>query len=189
MSSLKREEIVDHAFKVLYKEGFHATGVDRLMQETGISKRTLYKYFRSKEELIIATVQHYQKLTFNTLESELSKRCKDPRSKLLAIFDLREEALARGDYSGCFATNAFLEYDGKYNEIEAASGGFMIKMNELLLRLCTDAKFINPGKLARQIAVILEGTIVLGQCLKDASLVSDARAVVEMLLDSSNKLK
>ena len=187
MSTAKRDEIVDHAFKVLYKEGFHATGVDRLLERTGISKRTLYKYFRSREDLILATISHYEMLTFTALGAELSKRCSDPTCKVLALFDLREEALARGDYSGCFATNARLEYDGKHREIEAASSSFLGKLEELLVELCREAKFENPELLARQIAVILEGTIVLGQCRRDASVVVAAREIVRVLLRTTPK--
>ena len=56
--SAKKQDIIRLAYDVFYKHGFHATGVDKLLNDSGISKRTMYKYFRSKEELIAATIAH-----------------------------------------------------------------------------------------------------------------------------------
>ena len=58
-TSTKRQEIIDAAYRCFYDGGFHATGVDTVMADTGISKRTLYKYFPSKEHLIEAVLEHY----------------------------------------------------------------------------------------------------------------------------------
>ena len=55
----KKLEIVKWAFDRFYKGGFHATRVDAAIAGSGISKRTIYKYFTSKEELIEAVLRLY----------------------------------------------------------------------------------------------------------------------------------
>jgi AcrR family transcriptional regulator len=49
-----REHIINTAIELFLKYGYHATGVDRIISEAGVSKKTLYTHFRSKEELLIA---------------------------------------------------------------------------------------------------------------------------------------
>ena len=57
MRPSKRDELVRKALGIFYRQGFHATGMDLLVAETGISKTTMFKHFRSKEELILAVLQ------------------------------------------------------------------------------------------------------------------------------------
>ncbi len=56
MASSKRGQLVDTALKLFYRDGFHARGIDRILAEPGVAKVTLYKHFRSKDELILATL-------------------------------------------------------------------------------------------------------------------------------------
>ena len=55
MTSRKREQLLSTAVDLFYREGYHATGIDRILAESGVAKMTLYKHFRSKDELIMAT--------------------------------------------------------------------------------------------------------------------------------------
>jgi AcrR family transcriptional regulator len=41
MASSKREELVDTARRLFYENGIHATGIDRILAEAGVSKMTL----------------------------------------------------------------------------------------------------------------------------------------------------
>lgn len=182
----KRDEIILQAFQVFYKHGFHASGVDSLLADSGISKRTLYKYFSSKEELIEATIEHYRNHTLTAMVEELTRRSSNPKEKLLAIFDIRREALEAGDYSGCFAINAKLEYEGRSPDIEAACAGFLNRLEQFIGTLCIEAKCKNPETMARQIMLILEGTIIYGQSQHDPEIAIAAKEIVKMLLKNSS---
>ena len=50
----KREGLITTAVDLFAKQGFHANGIDTILEQSGVAKRTLYMHFRSKEELIIA---------------------------------------------------------------------------------------------------------------------------------------
>lgn len=178
----KRNEIVRQAYEVFYKKGFHATAVDRVLADSGISKRTVYKYFRSKEELIVATIAHYRHITFEAIAEELEKRTSDPKQKILAIFDLKREALERGEYSGCFAINAKLEYEGKEPEIEAACAVFLDDLGSFIDQLCKQARFKNPNKVMKKIMILLEGAIVYGQAQRDPQIAQLAKDMAVELL-------
>lgn len=181
----KRSEIVQQAYAVFFEQGCHATAVDRLLENSGISKRTLYKYFRSKEELVAAAVEYYRDKTFATVCAALDQRCTDPREKIVAVFDLRREILEAGDFSGCFAINAGLEYDGKDAAIQAACTSFVDRFEKLFLELCQAAGLRDPAITTRQLMVLLEGTIVYGQAKRDPAVASAARAMATLLLASA----
>ena len=57
MASSKRDQLIDTALTLFYRDGFHATGIDRILAESGVAKMTLYKHFKSKDELIEAALQ------------------------------------------------------------------------------------------------------------------------------------
>ena len=57
MRASRRDHLVDRAADLFYREGFHATGIDRVLAEAGVAKMTLYKHFGSKEALILATLR------------------------------------------------------------------------------------------------------------------------------------
>lgn len=56
MRPTKREQLLATAERLFYEEGFHATGVDRVIAEAGVARMTLYKHFPSKEALVEATL-------------------------------------------------------------------------------------------------------------------------------------
>lgn len=178
----KRQQIIAAAYKVFYESGFHAAGVDRLLANTGISKRTLYKHFRSKEELIAATISHYQQETFNALAAELGKRAKDPKQKILEIFRLKKEAFEQGDFTGCFATNAKLEFEGKHPIIEQSCTTYVRSVEGYIGALCQEAKIPNPKAAASKLVMLLQGAIVYTQSSHNPKAIDNALALAKDIL-------
>ena len=70
MSASKRDELVREALKVFYRDGFGATGMDKLVKETGVSKTSMYKHFRSKDELMDMLRQRRAGATQSDAESD-----------------------------------------------------------------------------------------------------------------------
>jgi AcrR family transcriptional regulator len=186
----KRDEIVRTAYETFYKHGFHATGIERLLADTGISKRTLYKHFRSKEDLIVAAIAHYQDTLFGALPGELRRLAgDDPKGQLLAIFDLRREAFEREDFTGCFAINAKVEFEGKHAGVETACVRFSRDLEMLMRELGELAGYSDPPQIARQLALLLEGTIIYAQIHRDASVAVTARDTAAAILAAAPKRK
>ena len=85
MTSRKREQLLSTAVDLFYREGYHATGIDRILAESGVAKMTLYKHFRSKDELIMAALEvRRQRTAERMLEAEARLQ---PRAVILAVFD------------------------------------------------------------------------------------------------------
>ena len=184
-NTLKRLEIVQTAFDSFYQNGFHTTGVDAVMADSGISKRTIYKYFRSKEELVAATIAYYESVIFGRLPYELSKRHKDPKKQILSLFDLKAEEFVQDDFNGCLAINAKVEFEGIDSDIEAACSGFYTKLESYVADLCAAAKLKSPKNLAHQIILLFAGAVVMGQMHHDADAPNVAKDMVKTLLKAA----
>lgn len=181
----KRDEIIRTAFDSFYQNGFHTTGVDAVMADSGISKRTIYKYFRSKEELVAATIAYYESVIFDRLPDELARRHKDPQKQILSLFDLKAEEFALGDFNGCLAINAKIEFDGFDHPIEDACSGFYAKLEAYVADLCSAAKLKSPKSLAQQIVILFAGSVVMGKMHHNAETPNVAKKIVKMLLGAA----
>lgn len=180
--SSKRQDIVRAAREAFYRLGFRATAVDRVLADSGISKRTVYKHFRSKEELIAAVVRDYEELTLQDIEAALAP-LPTPREKILSIFDMREDVISAGDITGCLAINARLEFRDTDEAIADAACSFHRRLGEMFQRLCAEAGCRDPQQAGQQMLVLMMGTIVAGQSLKDPAVAQAARAAAAVLLD------
>ncbi|MEI9904639.1 MAG: TetR/AcrR family transcriptional regulator [Asticcacaulis sp.] len=178
----KRQDIIDQAYKLFYDGGFHATGVDAVMAGTGISKRTLYKYFPSKEHLIEAVLQHYGDNVEASLFAPALARSEDSRRQILAIFDVRRELMDSSSCLGCLAMKAAQEYKGRHAGIEAAGRRSSQMIEDRLDVLCRKAGLAQPRETARQIALVLQGAVLTSQIRGDTLVFDDAKAVVQKLL-------
>ena len=107
----RRDELVDTALRLFYTRGFNATGIDKILAEAGGAKMTLYKHFRSKEELILAALNRRDEQFRNWLMGEMEKASPRPRERLLAMFDALEDwfngrAFKGLGFNGCAFINA-----------------------------------------------------------------------------------
>src|SRR3977135_9675 len=93
-----KERILETADRLFYLRGIRAVGVDTIAAEIGISKRTLYNHFPSKDALISA----YLARRFVQARS-----CqKAPAEQILGTFDSLERRFASKDFRGCPFVNA-----------------------------------------------------------------------------------
>ncbi len=121
MASPRRDHLVDTALRLFYRDGFHATGIDKILAESGVAKMTLYKHFKSKDELILAAVRRRDEQIRNWLMRAAERRARAPRDRLLALFDALEEWFRSDDFSGCMFINASAEFGRCDDPIHAAA--------------------------------------------------------------------
>ena len=181
-TSLKRQEIIDQAYRLFYAGGFHATGVDAVMADTGISKRTLYKYFPSKEHLIEAVLAKYGRDVDDMLLKPALARSSDPREQIRALFDVRREAMDGSKCQGCLAMKAADEYAGKHEGICAVGVQASLYLEQCLVDLCARAGVPNPALRGRQIGLLLQGAIQTSQVRGNTDTFDAAKAALEMFL-------
>ncbi|MCB0329306.1 MAG: TetR/AcrR family transcriptional regulator [Bdellovibrionales bacterium] len=152
----KKDEIVATAIRLFSQHGVFATGVDRLMAESGISKRTLYKYFPTKEHLIVEVVKQYHHLVEETWGKVLNTALSG-KEKILGIFEMALSNFENASFNGCMAINVMAEYHEKNKDIENACSDFKRWELSLLEDLTKQAGQKNYKEIAFQLFVLLEG--------------------------------
>jgi AcrR family transcriptional regulator len=178
--SLKREEMIQYAFDTFYKNGFHATGVDTVMEGTGISKRTLYKHFGSKEGLILATIDYYKNFMRELIVNYINQET-NPIEKVLRIFDFLIERVEAGYSNGCFVMNAKTEYLNKASDIETSCDNYTAGLQNLLEVTLEDTNLPNTKELVVQIMILFEGAIIRSKVTRNADTVRIAKDAARIL--------
>ena len=108
MPPSKRQHLVQAALRLFQAHGYRATGIDAILKEADVSRMTLYNHFKSKDELILATLE----LLHDQLEDRLDTALQtitDPIDRLLAVFDINAAWLTSTSFHGCAFVNAAAE--------------------------------------------------------------------------------
>ncbi len=178
LESPKKCQIVEAAFKLFKARGFYATGVDLIMQTANVSKRTLYKYFPTKNDLIVAVLDYYRITYAEYLNQILEQRNKTSREKILVIFEDAKKWFEDVNFHGYLAVNAMGEFSGKDQAIENSCIRFKRWEVGILQTLTSDIDSKQPDKLAYKLFVLLEGMssiaqVTKGTCPVDITVLAD----------------
>lgn len=160
MRPTKRDELVRKALQVFYRNGFNATGMDMLVAETGISKTSMYKHFRTKEDLILAVLRLRDEQFRNWLYRRMEELGDTPQEQLAAMFDALGEWFQEPGYRGCMFIKASAEYQDKTHLIHKQSADHKRMLEMHFVELCKKAGFSDPETIARQLLILKEGAIV-----------------------------
>lgn len=161
----RRDHLVEIALQLFYRNGFNATGIDKVLAESGVAKMTLYKHFRSKDELILAALQLRDERFRNWLMTEMEKAATEPTERLLAMFDALEtwfdgKAFKGLGFCGCAFVNAAGEFSDHAHPAHRVAAEHKIRIVEYLTKLCAEAGLSDPSEMAEKLALLKEGAIV-----------------------------
>lgn len=112
-----RRRLLDTATRLFYEVGIHAVGIDRIIAEAGVAKATFYKYFPSKDELVVAYIEEQDRLG-RAAVAALPKQ--PPRKMIAAIMGRISEAVVAGGWRGCPFLNAAAEYPDPTSPVRQA---------------------------------------------------------------------
>ena len=179
----RREHLIETAITLFCEHGYHATGIDRILATAGVSKKTMYLYFRSKEELIYAALQQYDSVFRNNFMKAVEESGQTPKDKLLAIFEVAEAWFNNNNFFGCMFINAVGEYSEKESPIREISKHFKQQMWNYVAELAQQANIENSSALADELCLLLEGAIVTAQVSQRPQAASTAKKIAEKLID------
>lgn len=190
-----RNTIIQTATTLFSQHGFHATGVDLIIKQAKISKKTLYTYFRSKDELIIAVLQHYDSMFRNSFMKQVEKRATHPQDKLLAVFDAAHALFIEDNFFGCLFIKAIGEYSDAGLPLRQVSKNFKHQIRAYIKELCDQAGAKHADELADELALLLEGAIVTAQVSNKTGAARIAKSAATKIINAnfenknSNNLK
>jgi AcrR family transcriptional regulator len=173
---------LETALGLFYKHGFHATGIDTILAESGVAKMTLYKHFKGKDELILAALELRHERWSAWFRGEIERRSRSPRRRLLLVFDVLGEWFRSEDFRGCFFLNAASEYCGLEPRIQEVVAGHKRQVREFLERLASEARARDASGLAGQLALLVEGAIAVALVERGADGAGSAKDAAKVLI-------
>jgi AcrR family transcriptional regulator len=182
-SGRARERILAAAYELFSRRGIRAVGTDEIVERAGVARSTLYRHFRTKEDLVLAFLQRReQRWTREFVEAEARRRGSTPREQLLAIFDVFDEWFHRDDFEGCSFINTLLEVGDREGPLGGASVAHLEYIRSVVARIAEDAGVEHPEAFAESWHILMKGSIVAaGE--GDLLAARRARAMGESLLD------
>lgn len=178
----KRDDLIEAAIRLFNRHGYHATGVDRLIEETGIAKTTLYRHFASKEELIVAALARVDEIARDELRAFVEAASDDPRERILATFGQLAIWLEEAEFKGCPFVAAAAEYGGATDPVFQ-----QVRLHKRLNlayfeELVRAARIPEPRMIARQLVMLHEGAVAFAQVLGTEGVAAEARKAAERLI-------
>ncbi|MEM7770046.1 MAG: TetR/AcrR family transcriptional regulator, partial [Cyanobacteria bacterium P01_A01_bin.37] len=156
-----RDRILATASDLFYKEGVQNVGIDRIIAESGVAKMSLYNNFKSKDALIAAYLEQYDKNWNPWFQEKVEQLADNPGDRLLAIFDVLHTWFQEPNFRGCAFVNTTVELaNSNHPGYDVA-----VKHKQAILAyirsLVEAANLAHPNTLAQQLAILIEGAIVV----------------------------
>jgi AcrR family transcriptional regulator len=177
-----RERLLAAADELFYREGIHSVGIDRIIEKAGVAKASLYKSFRSKDDLVAAYLDSRRRRVTDRVEAAVAEHT-DPREKILAVFDSQLEAAGRPGFNGCAFANATAE--SHTTTVDEATANYRQWFLDLFTGLAREAGAPDPASLGRQLRLLYDGVTHSARIDRDAQAVAQGREVAALLLDSA----
>ncbi|MBT2475760.1 TetR/AcrR family transcriptional regulator [Microbacterium sp. ISL-103] len=176
--------VLDAASHLFYERGIHAVGVDTIAEAAGVTKKTLYDRFGSKEALVVSYLQHRDARWREHVAAQLALVPTPGPDRILAIFDAAVSWSDENSPKGCSAINARAEIgDGNddhpvFPEVSRQK----VWLLDLFADLCSEAQITDPRAMAQAMMLLYEGAIVTVGMATFAEPFQTARAWAAALL-------
>ena len=153
--------VLDAASELFYERGIHAVGVDGIAEAAGVTKKTLYDRFGSKEALVVAYLRERDARWRAHLLAALDRVPEPGPDRVLAVFDAAESWSTANSPRGCSAINARAESSaGDGDAVLVETTAQKTWQLGLLADLCREAGVREPEDAAAALMLLYEGAIV-----------------------------
>jgi AcrR family transcriptional regulator len=155
-----RERILAAARELFYARGIRAVSVDEIATTALTNKMTLYRHFESKDMLVAEYLRQLAREA-DIVWAELAEAHPgDARAQLRAWLELISARMAECSNRGCALANAAVEIPDKDHPARAVIEAHKIHQREQIAALCRKIGFLEPGRIADEIFLLLEGARV-----------------------------
>jgi AcrR family transcriptional regulator len=185
-SRAERQEIVlDTAERLFSARSSRSVGMDELVRETGLGKMTVYRLFKSKDDLVGAYLSRKAATVLGYIDEDLDRLQGDPRAALLSVVDAVEKDVTRTGFRGCPFTNVSSEYDDPQHPARSAAADYKYELHMRLLSLAGELVPGHAEDLASQVHLIIDGMYLSGGLLGPDGPAAHGRQLAEKLIDAA----
>ncbi|WP_370156588.1 TetR/AcrR family transcriptional regulator [Ferrovibrio sp.] len=181
------ERLLQTAKTLFCREGIHATGIDRIIAQSGVARMTLYNRFGSKEGLLYAVLEREGEEWRAWFFAAVDAAGDAPAARLRAVFPVLRSWFEREDYFGCAFINAVAEHDKsetRLRELTLQHKGAVLGYFGGLARAAGMAAA--PAEaLAHQIGLLMDGAIVAAMVTRQPEMADHAAKAAAAILDAA----
>lgn len=183
-----RDRILNTARELFYREGARAVGVDTVVAQSGVAKTSLYRWFPSKDALIVAVLEEEAKDRWKGWDHTAANAPADAREALRAHCAAIARYVSHPKYRGCPFMNVTVEFADRQHPARAVARGVDQELKRRVRKLVDGVGAADPGELTEQLVMLINGAFSSAQCIgRDGPqrlLVKAADALVDAALAS-----
>ncbi|NRP70379.1 HTH-type transcriptional regulator SrpR [Ensifer psoraleae] len=185
-TSSTRDRIVSAAAKLFYAEGIRAVSVDAVAAAAGVTKRTLYYHFDSKDDLIAAYLDGRDQPNLKLFQKWFAETEGEVAAKVEGIFRNLARAARHPKWKGCGFLRTSAELASMPGHPAIRVGAAHKKRFEAWLQQVFEAERVEqPLMLARQVLLLLDGSFAVVLLHRDPTYMETAGAAAALLVKSA----
>lgn len=184
MSGNARQRLIEAGQRLFFSRGFHAVGLDELLDDVGVTKTTFYNHFDSKDDLVIAVLEAHHVNEAKSFPQMLEQfGGPEPRGQLLAIFDVLKAWFEMPEFRGCMFVNAAAEFPGRHDPVHLVARRHFAETEGDLRARCEAAGATDPAGLAQQLMMLLSGTLLAYHIDLQSNATETGKQLARAILD------
>lgn len=177
-----RDRILDAASHLFSRQGIRATGVDTLIDAAGVAKATFYRYFPSKDDLVLAWLADARTRWLDRVRRRADEIASPRDATIPAFFDAVAEWLEAEDWRGCAYLNSAAELVDEAHPAHAVIRAYLAEVRAYFADVLRSEPRRRAETLAAQVHVLLSGAISLAVAHRTSAPALEAREAVVRLL-------
>lgn len=184
MSARMKQFILQAAGNLFARQGFNSTGVDHIASEAQVSKVTLYKYYKSKEVLIV----EYLKAQDEKLWTKLAQLPQQATAKeeLEALVTTLLAVISEKDFKGFASLHARMEFPESDNPVNQTAKEFSKQLRDQIAEIAIKAGIKSASSLAMQLALVVEGASISHRDESGDDSILHAKSLVKTLIKAAD---
>lgn len=180
-----REKILSSAEQLIYQNGIHATGMDLLVKTSGVARKSIYRYFATKDDVAAAALNERDERWMHWFRTE-SDKGDTPQDRILNMFTVLRGWFESEGFRGCAFINTAGEVGDPDDPVRQIAKLHKQKLLDYTLELTEQLNIEQPVALARQLLILLEGAITMSYVMGDCSAADSAKDVAKILLEQAS---
>lgn len=176
-----RERLLAAAKKLIYAQGA-SVGVDAILEEAGVARRSLYQHFGGKDGLIAEVVRTAAREDEESYRAALEAGGSDPRERLLAVFDSLDGVISAPDFRGCRYLATDLALLDAAHPARTEARAYRQRVHSLLEAELDRLGHPHPADAANQLQLLIEGALVVGFTQPETHPAKAVRGLAEHII-------
>lgn len=182
-----RERILETASELFYRRGVRAVGVDLVVEEAGVAKTSLYRHFRTKDELIAAFLAREDEDFWATWDGVAEREQDDAARELEAHLDWIGERIGRPHYRGCPQLNVAAEFPDRDHPARKVAAAHKRELRRRLEDIAARLGVERPDELGGVLSLLINGAFVSSQVLSPGEATRLLRGSAQALIAAAGK--